>query len=110
LGLVFFATAFDIPSADFLAELGVPAYKIASGDLKNTPLLKHVAKIDRPMIVSTGGATMDDVRRAYDTVMPINSQLCLLQCTATYPCSVEELNLNVITTYREAFPDIVIGL
>src|SRR5690348_8246576 len=64
VGTAFFATAFDIRSADFLAELGVPAYKIASGDLKNTPLLKHVAKIGKPMIVSTGGGTMDDVQRA----------------------------------------------
>jgi len=110
LGLIFFATAFDIPSADFLAELDMPAYKIASGDLKNTPLLKHVARLGKPMIVSTGGATLDDARRAYDTIMPINSQLSLLQCTAAYPANPEELNLRVITTYREAFPDIVIGL
>lgn len=110
LDLVFFATAFDIPSADFLAELDMPACKIASGDLKNTPLLKHVAKIGKPMIVSTGGAMLDDVQRAHDTIMPINSQLCLLQCTAAYPTSYEELNLRVITTYREKFPDIVVGL
>lgn len=110
LGLVFFATAFDIPSADFLAELDVPAYKIASGDLKNTPLLKHVAKIGKPMIVSTGGATIEDAQRAYDATMPVNSQLCLLQCTAAYPASYDELNLRVITTYREKFPDVVVGL
>src|SRR6185503_1441830 len=105
-----FATAFDIPSADFLAELNFPAYKIASGDLKNTPLLKHVARIGKPMIVSTGGAALEDVRRAYDTIMPINSQLCLLQCTASYPASYDELNLRVITTYREMFTDAVVGL
>lgn len=110
LGLVFFATAFDMPSADFLAELDAPVYKIASGDLKNTPLLKHVAKIGKPMIVSTGGAMMEDVQRAYDTIMPVNPQLCLLQCTAAYPASYEELNLNVITTYREKFPEVVVGL
>ena len=75
-------------SADFLAELGAPAYKIASGDLKNTPLLKHVAKIGKPMIVSTGGGTLDDVQRAYDTVMPINPRLCLMQCTCGYPGGV----------------------
>jgi len=106
----FFATAFDFASADFLANLDMPAFKIASGDLKNIPLLKHVAKMGKPMIVSTGGATMDDVKRAHDTIMPINENLCILQCTAAYPAEHDMLNLNVITTYRNAFPRNVIGL
>ncbi|MBE0681174.1 MAG: N-acetylneuraminate synthase family protein [Anaerolineales bacterium] len=110
LGLTMFATAFDMKSADFLAELDMPLYKVASGDLKNTPLLKHIAKIGRPMIISTGGGTMEDVQRAYDAIMPINSKLCILQCTASYPAEPQDLNLRVITTYREAFPDVVIGL
>jgi sialic acid synthase len=109
LGVMFFSTAFDIKSADFLAELNSPAYKIASGDLKNTPLLKHVARLGKPMIVSTGGGTMDDVQRAYDTIMPINPRLCLLQCTCGYPAEFAELDLRVITTYREKFPEVVIG-
>ncbi|NOH00768.1 MAG: N-acetylneuraminate synthase [Chloroflexi bacterium] len=110
LGLIMFATAFDFNSADFLAELDMPAFKIASGDLKNTPLLKHIAKFGKPMIVSTGGGTMEDVQRAYDAIMPINPQLCLLQCTASYPAEPQDLNLRVITTYRECFSDIVVGL
>jgi len=109
LGIGFFSTAFDIPSANFLAELNTPAYKIASGDLKNIPLLRHVAKIGKPMIVSTGGGTIDDVQRAYDTIMPINPRLCLLQCTCGYPAEFAELDLRVIATYREKFPEIVIG-
>ena len=109
LGITFFATAFDFASADFLAELNTPAYKIASGDLKNIPLLRHVARIGRPMIVSTGGGTMDDVQRAYDTVMPINPRLCLMQCTCGYPAEFAELDLRVISTYREKFPEVVIG-
>jgi sialic acid synthase len=110
LGLAFFATAFDVPSADLLAELDMPAYKIASGDLQNTPLLRHVASIGKPMLVSTGGATMEDVDRAVETITPINSQVCLLQCTAAYPAPVEELELRVITTLRERYPELVIGL
>jgi len=110
LGLVFFATAFDEPSADVLAGLDLPAYKIASGDLRNTPLLRHVAAIGKPMIVSTGGATIEDVDRAVEAVLPINPQVCLLQCTAAYPAAVEELNLQVITTLRERYPELVIGL
>ena len=109
LNLDFFSTAFDIASADFLHGLNVPAYKIASGDLKSTPLLKHVARFGKPIIISTGGATLDDVQRAYDTIMPINPQLAILQCTAGYPAAFEELDLRVISTYRERFADVVIG-
>ena len=109
LDVTFFATAFDVPSADFLADLNVPAYKISSGDLTNTPLLRYVARIGKPMVISTGGGTLEDVQRAYDRIMPINSQLCILQCTAGYPVEFSELDLRVITTYRERFPDVVIG-
>ncbi len=110
IGIDFFATAFDIPSANFLAELHMPAYKIASGDIRNTPLLAHVARIGRPMIISTGAATMEDVRRALDTVLEINPNVALLQCTAGYPARFEELDLNVIRTYRDRFPNTVVGL
>jgi N-acetylneuraminate synthase/sialic acid synthase len=109
LGVDFFATAFDLASADFLRGFDVPAYKIASGDLKSTPLLRHVASFGKPMIISTGGATIEDVQRAYDTVMPINQQIAILQCTAGYPAAFEELDLRVITTYRDRFPGAVIG-
>jgi sialic acid synthase len=109
-GVTLFATAFDFESADMLAELGVPAFKFASGDLLNTPLQRHVAAFGKPMLLSTGGATLADVQRAVDAILPINDQLCVLQCTAAYPAAVEDLNLNVITTLREHFPELVIGL
>jgi len=105
-----FATAFDFPSVDFLAKLEMPAFKVASGDLKNTPLLSYMAKVGKPIVLSTGGGAMEDVNRAYDAIMPINPQLCLLQCTAGYPAAFEELNLKVITTFRERFPQAVVGL
>ena len=110
IGVTMFATAFDFNSADFLAKLDVPAFKLASGDLKNIPLLTYIAQFQKPMVLSTGGGTMEDVNRAYDAIMPINQQLCLLQCTAGYPAEFDELNLRVITTFRERFPDITIGL
>lgn len=110
IGITLLATAFDFASADFLAKLDIPAFKIASGDLKNIPLLTHIAEFQKPMIVSTGGATMEDVNRAYDAIMPINPRLCLLQCTAGYPAEFDELNLRVITTYRERFPGVPVGL
>jgi len=110
IGVTLFATAFDFESADELAELGVPAFKFASGDLKNTPLQRHVAAFGKPLLLSTGGGTLADIERAVETILPLNAQLCVLQCTAAYPASVEDLNLNVITTLRERFPELVIGL
>ncbi len=109
LQVTFFATAFDEISVDFLAELDVPALKIASGDLKSLYLLEYAARLGKPMVVSTGAATFDDVRRAYDTIMPINPQLCLLQCTAAYPPEFDQLDLRVIELMRQTFPDVVIG-
>ena len=110
IGLTMFATPFDIPSADFLRDLDMPAYKTASADITNTPLLKHIASFGKPMFVSTGAATMEDVERAYNTIMPINQELCILQCTSSYPVEPDEMNLKVIQTYKDRFKDIVIGL
>ena len=88
----------------------MPAYKIASGDLKSMPLLKHVALVrqadDR---LDRRRRCIEDVQRAYDAIMPINPQLAILQCTAGYPAAFEELDLRVISTYRERFPSAVIG-
>jgi N-acetylneuraminate synthase/sialic acid synthase len=109
LGLAFFATAFDFASADFLADIGMPAYKIASGDLTNTPLLRYVGEIGRPVVFSTGGGTLEDVQRAYESVAEVNSEVAILQCTAGYPAAWEELDLRVIGMYRELFPETVIG-
>ena len=109
LGITFFATAFDMPSLQLLAELDIPAYKIASGDLTNTPLLRAVAEIGKPVIFSTGGGTIDDVRRAYETLAEANGLVGMLQCTAGYPADWKELDLRVIETYREVFPEAVVG-
>jgi sialic acid synthase len=109
LGLCCFATAFDRPSVDFLADLDLPVYKVASADLTNTPLLRHVAQVGKPVILSTGAATIDDVRRAHETVSEHNDQVALLQCTAGYPAAWDELDLRVISTYRELFPEAVVG-
>ena len=110
IGIDFFATAFDFGSADFLEDIGLPAYKIASGDLRNTPLLRHIASKGKPIFLSTGGAALDDVRRAYDTIMLLNSNLCIMQCTAAYPVDPKDMNLRVIETYIREFPDITVGL
>ncbi|EKD79378.1 MAG: hypothetical protein ACD_41C00091G0013 [uncultured bacterium] len=110
LDIIFFATPFDTHSVDFLEQLGVPAYKTASAELTNIPFLEYVAKTGKPLIISTGAATMEDVERAYTAVTAINKQVALLQCTATYPTPAEVLSLRVIETYRQKFPDAVVGL
>ncbi len=109
LEITFFSTPFDTNSADFLEEIGLPFYKIASGDLKNIPLLKYIASFGKPIIVSTGGGTIEDVERVYNEIMPINKQLAVMQCTSAYPARPEQLNLYVIEEYRKNFPEIVIG-
>jgi N-acetylneuraminate synthase/sialic acid synthase len=110
LGLIFFATPFDLPSVDFLENLNVPLYKVASGDLKSAPLLKYVAQTGKPVLISTGGGEMHDVQRAHNIITDENPNIGILQCTGAYPCQPEDMNLNVITTYRSNFPDKVIGL
>lgn len=107
--ITFFSTAFDFQSVDFLMNLGVPAIKIASGDLKSTPLLKYVATLGVPLVVSTGGADISDVDRAVELLSNAGAQFSVLQCTAGYPPKYEELNLRVISTYRERYPNTVIG-
>ena len=110
VGVMLFAAAFDFESADLLAELDVPAFKFASGDLRNTPLQRHVAAFGKPMFLSTGGGTLEDIDRAVDAILARNEQLCVLHCTAAYPADVEDLNLSVITALRERYPELVIGL
>jgi sialic acid synthase len=109
-GVAFVVAAFDEPSADFVAELGVDAFKFASGDLLNVPFLRYVAAFGKPIFLSTGGGTIEDIDRAVEAILPLNPKLCVLHCTASYPADVEDLNLAVIPTLRERYPELVIGL
>lgn len=109
VNVTFFATPWDFPSVDFLADLDVPLFKMSSSDLKTLPLLKYVASHKKPMIISTGGGTIEDVDKAVDTVLAEGAPLTVMQCTAGYPPRFDELNLNVITTFRERYPDVTIG-
>jgi sialic acid synthase len=109
IGITFFATAFDVPSANFLWDLGVPAIKIASGDLTNSYLLKYAASLDVPIILSTGGGDMRDVLEAKEVFDKAGCPKAVLQCTSGYPASYAELNLKVVETYRELMWDTVIG-
>jgi len=110
IGIDFFATAFDLKSFEFLEDLNVPGYKIASADLLNFPLQNAIAKSNKIIFLSTGGATLDDVKKAIDNIFKYNQKLILLHCTASYPSRIEDMNLNVILTYKNEFPKLIIGL
>ena len=108
-GISFFATAFDIRSADFLAELDMPAFKIASGDLQNLPLISHIASFGKPVVFSTGGGTLQMIDDAVRTIQKYHNNFAILQCTASYPATFNSLNLRVIETLKSRYPDNVIG-
>lgn len=107
--IMFCASGWDEESIDFLDSLGMAFFKMASADLTNIPLLVHTAKKGKPMILSTGMANLDQVKTAYNAIKDINSQIAVLQCTSTYPSVFEEINLNVLHTYKQEFPEAVIG-
>jgi len=108
-GLIFCASGWDEESIDFLNDLGVLFFKMASADLTNLPLLEYAAKKGIPMVLSTGMADFPMVRAAYDLVSRFNDQIGILQCTSTYPSNFNEIHLNVLQTYRKEFPQAVIG-
>lgn len=110
LNIFFFATAFDFQSVEFLEKLDMPAYKIASADLLNFPLQNLIAKTDKLILLSTGGGTLDQVRMAVENICKINNNLVVMQCTSSYPVNINEMNLNVISTYKKEFPNLTIGL
>jgi N-acetylneuraminate synthase/N,N'-diacetyllegionaminate synthase len=97
-GITFLSTPFDIESADMLADLGVPAFKLGSSELDNYPLLEHVAEFGKPMIVSTGMGTMDEVLSARDVIRSVDASpdLVFLHCTSAYPCDIEDVNLRAM--------------
>ena len=108
-GIIFTASGWDEDSVDFLFDLGIPFFKIASGDLTNFPLLEHTARKGLPMIISTGMADLDTVRSAYELVSMHNDKVVLLQCTSTYPTVPSDVNLRVIQSYQTEFVKCVIG-
>jgi N,N'-diacetyllegionaminate synthase len=103
-GILFLSTPFDEESCDLLDSLGVPAFKIGSGDLTNVFLLRDAADRGKPLIVSTGMATLNEVARAVDAVRQQGCHdLVLLHCVSNYPADPADANLRAITTLREAF-------
>lgn len=103
LGIVFISTPFSREAADLLDSVEVPAFKIGSGEMTNHPFLRHVAAKGKPVILSTGMSTLQEVEDSVAVVTELNPDLILMQCTSTYPSRYEDINLHVLETYRERF-------
>jgi pseudaminic acid synthase len=110
LGMDLFSTPFDFTAVDFLETMQVPAYKIASFEVVDIPLIRRIAQTGKPIIMSTGMATLGEIDEAVSAIRETgNGQLALLKCTSAYPAPPEEANLRTIPHLAAAF-DVVAGL
>lgn len=110
VGITAFSTPFDFRSLDLLAQLEVPAFKIASGDATNLPLISAAAHFGKPLIISTGGANLDEVDEIVETMEKTTTPYALLQCSCIYPAPHDVLNLRSISTFRSRYESVPTGL
>jgi N,N'-diacetyllegionaminate synthase len=110
-GIQFLSTAFDSPSIDLLQELNIPLFKIPSGEINNLPYLRHIGRMGKPIILSTGNASLDEVGDAInvleETGVP-KDEITVLHCNSSYPSPIEDVNLKGMLTIRDEF-DVKIG-
>jgi len=110
LGLIVFSSPFDKTSVDFLEDMDVPAYKIASFEITDIPLIEYVASKGKPIIISTGIASLEDIELAVKSCLDAgNDEIALLKCTSSYPAPLDEINLNTIPDIKDKF-DVIVGL
>ncbi len=108
IGLICFSTPFDKTAVDFLEEMSVTAYKVASFEITDIPLIEYIASKGKPVIISTGIATLSDIEEAVMVCKKMgNKQIALLKCTSAYPAPLEEVNLRTIPNLRETFRTVV---
>lgn len=111
LGITVFSTPFDETSVDFLEELQAPLYKIASFELNHHPLIKYIAQKSKPIIMSTGMASLQEIGEAVEVAQSNGCKdLTLLHCVSTYPAAIEDCNLATMVELKKQFPGIKIGL
>jgi len=106
-GIAWMASVWDEPSVDVMEKFDTPAYKIPSASLTNANLIRRARATGKPLILSSGMSTMEEIRNGVDVAGVGN--LALMHCTSTYPCKPEELNLKMVETLRREFPDVPIG-
>jgi len=110
IGIEMVSTPFDERYVDILDQMDIPFFKVASMDIDNLDFLKYIAGKKRPMVVSSGMALLSETAEALETIFSSgNCDVLLLHCTSQYPPKMEEVNLNVISTLKNAFPDVLIG-
>jgi len=105
--ITWLASVWDEPSVDFMEAFDTPAYKVPSASLTDHGLLRHAARTGKPIIISTGMSTMQQIHRAVEVAG--TEALAIMHCTSTYPCEPPELNLRTIQTLAREFPDTLIG-
>lgn len=109
LGMIWISTPFSRAAADFLEELDVPAYKIGSGEADNLPLIRHIARKGKPVIMSTGMQSIETIRASVAILDEAGIDYALLECTNLYPSPPEIVSLQGVTELRKAFPNAVVG-
>jgi N-acetylneuraminate synthase len=109
LGIDYMCTPFSAAAADILDEMGVLAFKTGSGELTNLPLITHIARKGRPMIVSTGMALVEEIQETVDAIKAVGTPFVLTHCVSAYPCPYNRVNLHNIPRYRELF-NVPVGL
>ena len=109
LGLIYISTPFSRAAADFLETLDVPAYKIGSGEADNLPLIRHIARKGKPVIMSTGMQTIETLQESVQILEDAGIEYALLECTNLYPSPPEIVSLQGVTDLKSAFPNAVVG-
>lgn len=110
-GIEFLSTPFSFEAADYLNEIGMKAFKVASSDMSTLPYLRHIAQYDKPIILSTGASDISEVREAVRTIENAgNEKIIILHCTLKYPTPDEDANFNIIQTFMKEFPFYPIGI
>lgn len=106
----FMSTPFSIEASNFLNELGMKMFKVASSDLTFLPMIENIAKFDKPILLSTGASTMEEIHEAVNTIKKYHNKIIILHCTLCYPTKPEDDNLSVIQTLKKEFPDLKVGI
>jgi sialic acid synthase SpsE len=109
LGMIYISTPFSRAAADFLNDIGVPAFKIGSGECNHVPLVRHIAKFGKPIIMSTGMQTIESLRPSVQALNDSGVAFALLECTNLYPSPPEIVSLQGITELKAAFPGALVG-
>lgn len=112
VGIEYMTSPYDVESVDRVDPY-VNAYKIGSGDIQWTEMLEYIASKGKPVIIASGASSLEDVKRAYQSIRKYTNEIVLMQCNTNYTASIENykyINLRVLNTYKELFPDCVLGL